>query len=604
MSTYDETLEDELGIVCDIAPRIVQYPVTDWHLAIIAAGQQLRLTTRNYEQDVLLDPDKTFSCTPEQVHALTDQAWPLEFEGDNRRYNQRCLFAQRWLLRTPINSEIIVAQLKYSWANNIAANNVNLPSSSDAALLDVWVYNNAGVTAPESALVFLSDRANWLHMQIGLRPNSFLHVDSGWWGTFANLCDRQEQIQLGALLTQCTVKNANWVSGNAIWVVFGVSTPYRYVSRGVTFATLMGANTYALPSIVPQLTFATIPVVPTPPSGTYDVAVSSDVDLLQDVTFGIFPTEVVSDTLDIVMETAAQLYLTDQNQHSLTIQQTITAACATITIQDVTDYLTVNHIVGSTLEHRSMDVTVTSILNLEQVTDAGYLYTHTLEDYLTLTQTVSGVTTKDGSVEHELVLDQEHTHESDYYGWVQDVVTLVQTVSGRVSSNRSIEDELTLTHVIASAVDGVVSENEVCRRRDSIYVGGWTLPARPTLQMTGTFELTYDSVTVTLPAPDFNNQESFQPDRINRKTVGNEVHVFADPAWGITVTYKYTFSRLTRQQRLDLLSLFDRCLGQPVEILDHEGRSFNALILNPNTDLTDHLAECGHAVAFDLGVLQ
>jgi len=96
--------------------------------------------------------------------------------------------------------------------------------------------------------------------------------------------------------------------------------------------------------------------------------------------------------------------------------------------------------------------------------------------------------------------------------------------------------------------------------------------------------LTYGLNSVTLRNPDFNDKESVEIRRINRKTRGGDLVIFRDSNWPKFVTYTWKFSYLTQNDLYNLLTFMRNSLGQKITILDYEGRTLNNCIITTPAD--------------------
>lgn len=93
--------------------------------------------------------------------------------------------------------------------------------------------------------------------------------------------------------------------------------------------------------------------------------------------------------------------------------------------------------------------------------------------------------------------------------------------------------------------------------------------------------LSFGVKTVSLPDPDFGNDESIKYRKIQRETRGKELII--GPATGYTKTnrYSYSFSWLTETQAQDLRDFVKGTLGQIVTLVDFEGNTYTGFIITP-----------------------
>lgn len=109
------------------------------------------------------------------------------------------------------------------------------------------------------------------------------------------------------------------------------------------------------------------------------------------------------------------------------------------------------------------------------------------------------------------------------------------------------------------------------------------LPNPPTLG-DAILSLTYDGDTLVLRNPAFGNNEQHSFSRINRTTRGGTLIIFANPIWPNLKTLKFSMSGLADSE--EILDFLEASLGQVVTLLDHENRTWEGIILNPTTAIT------------------
>jgi hypothetical protein len=95
----------------------------------------------------------------------------------------------------------------------------------------------------------------------------------------------------------------------------------------------------------------------------------------------------------------------------------------------------------------------------------------------------------------------------------------------------------------------------------------------------------FDTTTITLRDPDFDNIERIEISRINMKNRGGDLIIFRDPLWPTTRVLDMKFSFLSEDQTRALLSFLDMSLGQIVTHVDFEGRTWTGIITTPLGDV-------------------
>lgn len=125
------------------------------------------------------------------------------------------------------------------------------------------------------------------------------------------------------------------------------------------------------------------------------------------------------------------------------------------------------------------------------------------------------------------------------------------------------------------------------------------LPAAPTLVIVPTVTFVYDTYSVTLPAPEFGNNEELSLSRVQRSSIGGTLDTFRDPQWPVAETLKMRFKNLTNQQIEDFFELQEAALGQVVEYTDYESRVKTGILSNPNNVSAEGRTSCQHTLEVD-----
>ena len=98
--------------------------------------------------------------------------------------------------------------------------------------------------------------------------------------------------------------------------------------------------------------------------------------------------------------------------------------------------------------------------------------------------------------------------------------------------------------------------------------------------------LTKGTLSIQLRSPEFGNTDALEIRRINRKTRGGDILVFRDPQWPKTRTFQLKFQFLKEDDLSRLLNFMHVTLGQIVTFVDHEGRSWNGIIITPTDEVS------------------
>ena len=212
--------------------------------------------------------------------------------------------------------------------------------------------------------------------------------------------------------------------------------------------------------------------------------------------------------------------------------------------------------------------TVTHTLSFNSA--ASVSTTEAVTSTLDLSQTASGVIGKTAS--NTLTLTDEAT-----YGFVR---------------NLALESELELT----SAFTFVSVDAEVCTFDPMIGSGTSDDPQpnilinEPTFTHQSTITLFYPwtnpTTTVELRAPELGNKNRLEFQRINRKTRGGTLIVWADNQWPKNETMTLDIRGLSETKAQELLTFITASLGQEIGITDWEGQTLRVVHMNPESPIT------------------
>src|ERR1700733_11361666 len=97
--------------------------------------------------------------------------------------------------------------------------------------------------------------------------------------------------------------------------------------------------------------------------------------------------------------------------------------------------------------------------------------------------------------------------------------------------------------------------------------------------------ISYGSLTVVLNTPVFGNTDTLEQTRISRTTRGGDQIIFHDPIWPTTEKLVLKFEDLTQQQASQYLDFMNITLGNNVTLVDHNGRTWVGLLVNPEATI-------------------
>jgi hypothetical protein len=162
-----------------------------------------------------------------------------------------------------------------------------------------------------------------------------------------------------------------------------------------------------------------------------------------------------------------------------------------------------------------------------------------------------------------------HDAENDY--------TFSQTVSLAGSIyNLSLSNNIAFSQQVIGRI--TTSEHEYDPQQ-----AGTGLEELPSVTLTAgnTFVL-YDGVTtLTLRNPEFGNEEQMQVKRVNNRLRSGTLKVSRESFWPRNRIQHVGFIEIERADALTYLDFVETNLGKEITITDHEGRVWDAIILNP-----------------------
>jgi len=114
------------------------------------------------------------------------------------------------------------------------------------------------------------------------------------------------------------------------------------------------------------------------------------------------------------------------------------------------------------------------------------------------------------------------------------------------------------------------------------------LPATIALSTAGNITLDCSgSPQLVLRNPDFSNISGIDPDRVVARSRSGALGIFRDPQWPRSVKLSFTISIMKVAKRDELETFLKFCLGKLVTLVDQESRTWNGIITNPTTALSE-----------------
>lgn len=121
-------------------------------------------------------------------------------------------------------------------------------------------------------------------------------------------------------------------------------------------------------------------------------------------------------------------------------------------------------------------------------------------------------------------------------------------------------------------------------RNDPLFV---SVPFTPmTMAMGGTVKFVFGSLELTLPRPEPENTLRLDFTRVNRRTRGGDLVVFADAAWPKTKTHTLTFTFYKEVKAEEIKAFLKASLGRKVEYHAHDGIIWEGYIMTPASEIS------------------
>ena len=96
----------------------------------------------------------------------------------------------------------------------------------------------------------------------------------------------------------------------------------------------------------------------------------------------------------------------------------------------------------------------------------------------------------------------------------------------------------------------------------------------------------YQGTTHLFRRPNLGNGDEINFQRINRRSRGGDINIFRDTEWPKTEVQHLTFTFTSEAEARRMLNFVSFTLGQIIQYIDHEGVTWEGIIQNPTTELT------------------
>jgi hypothetical protein len=111
--------------------------------------------------------------------------------------------------------------------------------------------------------------------------------------------------------------------------------------------------------------------------------------------------------------------------------------------------------------------------------------------------------------------------------------------------------------------------------------------------------------TITLCVPNMGDIRRRDFQRINRRSRGNDLIVYRDPAWVVSDHFTLLVDKLNAAQKQNLINFLEYTTGLYIRMRDYEGNIWKGFITNPNVPITQ-IGSCRYSceLQFSGGVIQ
>lgn len=174
------------------------------------------------------------------------------------------------------------------------------------------------------------------------------------------------------------------------------------------------------------------------------------------------------------------------------------------------------------------------------------------------------------------------------------ILALTQTLHLNVTFGRSLSHDLGLQQGLAYTL---IKPDTECRYSPFLGAGS-PIPTTEPVLSTGTLTLIFESTTLVLRNPEYNNQNVITSDRINRTNPGGSITIFVDPKWPKQQSLQVSVIGLTEVQVIDFLAFLEESLGRQIQLSDWEGRTWLGIVTTPDATVTRG-KNCNHKLSFE-----
>jgi hypothetical protein len=207
----------------------------------------------------------------------------------------------------------------------------------------------------------------------------------------------------------------------------------------------------------------------------------------------------------------------------------------------------------------------------------------------------------------------QHSVSLDNTTSASDVLVLADSVAVNIVADRSVSTTLSLSDVVLFESSNVtplipVGPNQVIDPTQEYNPDGslpvvFGLPLTPETRGLVKFShpapLANELTIIEIRPPDLQNQETMNHRRILRRTRGGKLQVYRRGIWPKWSRLRMTYPVLTETERFNILSFFKLTLGQTVNFVDWEGRTWEGIITTPQAAFEQLGKGCQHEITLE-----
>lgn len=198
----------------------------------------------------------------------------------------------------------------------------------------------------------------------------------------------------------------------------------------------------------------------------------------------------------------------------------------------------------------------------------------------------NGVRNQTGSASNNLSISQQ----VDYGRGLTQLIVFSQSVIPHIVKIEGLPQVLNLKQEVAVYIEGKTFFLGVELVSTAIYDPALVqISEQPLVTLPAT--MSFGGKTLTFKNIQYDNKDTVEHTRINRRSRGNNLIVYRDPRWPKTETLNFKVYNMCAKLADDLLLFLGNSLAQPVEYVDYEGVKWTGFITNPELEVSQSIAD-------------